>query len=243
MKSNFPLFLLIGAVCTAAAVVLLTPDPTNGLLNSSSETARAVPTNVPSRQSPEPAPAVGWPVLSRADAVAGTPDSLSGGTAPQAMPSHLPPQASAAVRPSAIPMPRPAELPKATVVAAVGVAIPSPDAATNADEEIVVPLGASLPVSLVDVGEGVTQAQMDVLDRIADDFVREVSARPAGGDPVPRSNPEGSGRDTPRPSDWDTATRTANERYRVIFGDELYNAWTAQAAKEALLERQNATAR
>ncbi len=105
------------------------------------------------------------------------------------------------------------------------------------------PRGTVLPASLLDTAHEATPAQIQVMDRIADEFVNEISSNTQ--EPVPpdsEARPAGARHDGDRSADWSTATREANERYRLIFGDERYKAWAAEAARDALLEKQAANA-
>lgn len=108
---------------------------------------------------------------------------------------------------------------------------------------MLVPLGASLPASLVDPGEGATQAQINVLDRMADDFVRQVQAPETEESAAPATKPNTARPADQQPANWSAAAQAADERYRQLFGVEAYNAWSAAASKEGLQEKKNAAGR
>jgi hypothetical protein len=126
--------------------------------------------------------------------------------------------------------------------------------------DIAVPRGMVLPATFSDSSSDRTSAQAAALDQIANDFLD--TALPAGslasgsgGIPTSQPNEEESQPDslvTPDPSfagpsvaaddllnaggDVAEARRHANERYRQLFGQEAFNAWSSAAATEALSE-------
>lgn len=92
--------------------------------------------------------------------------------------------------------------------------------------EISIPSGARLPAAIVDASKNLTPTQTDVMDAISEKFLD--SAMPSfivPQDVPPKKNAEKS---------WSQSLNEANERYRSLFGVDAYNAWTSQAAKEAL---------
>lgn len=106
--------------------------------------------------------------------------------------------------------------------------------------ELSVPFGASLPVTFLDPGIDATPAQVAALDQIASDFVQEATVEDQldASESARLAAARGKrGKDFPGPQ-WDSATAHANERYRLLFGVEAYNARLAAAAREALAEQQ-----
>jgi hypothetical protein len=103
--------------------------------------------------------------------------------------------------------------------------------------ELVVPRGAVLPAAFLDPAEKASPAQVGALDRLADDFVREVTTVDATASSSVVPPVEKRIVQRTQPSRWDAATQQANERYRQLFGVEAYKAWTAAAAKDALTEK------
>lgn len=99
-------------------------------------------------------------------------------------------------------------------------------------QQWIIPYGAALPAPLIEPGSDATSAQIDAMDEIADAFVKDLATAQAEENES-ASKPKSI---SPRTT-WDAATRQANERYRLLFGVEAYNARTAAAAKEALAER------
>jgi hypothetical protein len=94
------------------------------------------------------------------------------------------------------------------------------------DMEISIPSGARLPAAIVDASKNLTPTQTEVMDAISEKFLD--SAMPSSivpQDVSPQKNAEKS---------WSQSLNEANERYRSLFGVDAYNAWTSQAAKEAL---------
>ena len=94
------------------------------------------------------------------------------------------------------------------------------------DTEISIPSGARLPAAIVDASKNLTPTQTDVMDAISEKFLD--SAMPSSAvtqDVSPQKNAE---------KNWSQSLNEANERYRSLFGLDAYNAWTSQAAKEAL---------
>jgi hypothetical protein len=94
------------------------------------------------------------------------------------------------------------------------------------DMEISIPSGARLPAAIVDASKNLTPTQTEVMDAISEKFLD--SAMPSSAvtqDVSPQKNAE---------KNWSQSLNEANERYRSLFGVDAYNAWTSQAAKEAL---------
>ena len=94
------------------------------------------------------------------------------------------------------------------------------------DMEISIPSGARLPAAIVDASKNLTPTQTEVMDAISEKFLD--SAMPSSAvtqDVFPKKNAE---------KNWSQSLNEANERYRSLFGVDAYNAWTSQAAKEAL---------
>jgi hypothetical protein len=94
------------------------------------------------------------------------------------------------------------------------------------DMEISIPSGARLPAAIVDASKNLTPTQTEVMDAISEKFLD--SAMPSSNVPqdVPPKNIS--------EKKWSQSLNEANERYRSLFGVDAYNAWTSQAAKEAL---------
>lgn len=94
------------------------------------------------------------------------------------------------------------------------------------DMEISIPRGARLPAAIVDASKNLTPTQTEVMDAISEKFLD--SAMPSSNVPqdvTPKNISE---------KKWSQSLNEANERYRSLFGVDAYNAWTSQAAKEAL---------
>ena len=94
------------------------------------------------------------------------------------------------------------------------------------DMEIPIPSGARLPAAIVDSSKNLTSPQTEVLDAISEKFLD--SAMPSSTvaeDFSPKQTSE---------KNWSSSLNEANERYRSLFGVDAYNAWTSQAAREAL---------
>jgi hypothetical protein len=94
------------------------------------------------------------------------------------------------------------------------------------DMEISIPSGARLPAAIVDTSKNLTPTQTEVMDAISEKFLD--FAMPSFNVPqdVPPKNIS--------EKKWSQSLNEANERYRSLFGVDAYNAWTSQAAKEAL---------
>jgi hypothetical protein len=94
------------------------------------------------------------------------------------------------------------------------------------DMEISIPSGARLPAAIVDASKNLNPTQTEVMDAISEKFLD--SAMPSSTvtqDVSPQKTSE---------QNWSQSLNEANERYRSLFGVDAYNAWTSQAAKEAL---------
>ena len=92
--------------------------------------------------------------------------------------------------------------------------------------EIPIPNGARLPAAIVDSSKNLTSPQTEIMDAISEKFLD--SAMPsstAAKDSSPQKTSE---------KNWSPSLNEANERYRSLFGVDAYNAWTSQAAREAL---------
>jgi hypothetical protein len=94
------------------------------------------------------------------------------------------------------------------------------------DMEISIPSGARLPAAIVDASKNLTPTQTEVMDAISEKFLD--SAMPSSN--VPQDPPQKNISE----KKWSQSLNEANERYRSLFGVDAYNAWTSQAAKEAL---------
>jgi hypothetical protein len=92
---------------------------------------------------------------------------------------------------------------------------------TAREISIPVPEGEKVPAVFYDVGDK-PLPQQKALDRIAEEFERNVSEVPAG---------------LTRKEVWDAARRIADERYLTLFGYQAFNHYHIQAAKEALKEK------
>jgi hypothetical protein len=241
MNLKFPLLLLAGAVATATAVVVLTPDPTLQLAPVFPETPAPKPARAPaiaSTSSSAPSGPVGTLTVASATADSSIAPAVPLPAAPvdSNFPSSVPPPASMSTSVLALlPGESPAPRTSRPITAASDPQLPP-----TANSLPAAPV-RSLPASFIDAGDGASPAQVAALDRIADDFEREITSIPPA-DPSPANGTPNSS--TPRrPADWNTASRAANERYRQIFGVELYNAWTSQAAKDALEARKHSQLR
>lgn len=84
-----------------------------------------------------------------------------------------------------------------------------------------VPEGEKVPAVFFDAAEK-PLPQQKALDRIAEEFERNVSEVPPG---------------LTRKEVWEAARRIADERYLTLFGYQAYNHYHIQAAKEALKEK------
>ena len=96
----------------------------------------------------------------------------------------------------------------------------------SVDMEIPIPNGARLPAAIVDSSKNLTSPQTEIMDAISEKFLD--SAMPsstAAKDSSPQKTSE---------KNWSPSLNEANERYRSLFGVDAYNAWTSQAAREAL---------
>ena len=98
-----------------------------------------------------------------------------------------------------------------------------PAAPLPAVVELEVPAGGKLPLALVESGETLSDGQLAAVDATATDFVRSVvSAAP------------GSGGISKNPNElWSRARRQADERYRLLFGNQAADQAAARAAAEA----------
>jgi hypothetical protein len=96
----------------------------------------------------------------------------------------------------------------------------------SVDMEIPIPNGARLPAAIVDSSKNLTSPQMEVMDSISEKFLD--SAMPSST-PAQNSSPQKTS-----DKNWSPSLNEANERYRSLFGVDAYNAWTSQAAREAL---------
>jgi hypothetical protein len=96
----------------------------------------------------------------------------------------------------------------------------------SVDTEITIPSGARLPAAIVDSSKNLTSPQTEVLDAISEEFLD--SAIPSSTGAEDSSPQKTSGKN------WSPSLNEANERYRSLFGVDAYNAWTSQAAREAL---------
>jgi hypothetical protein len=96
----------------------------------------------------------------------------------------------------------------------------------SVDLEIPIPSGARLPAAIVDSSKNLTSRQTEVLDAISEKFLD--SAMPSFTGAEDSSPKKTSGKN------WSPSLNEANERYRSLFGVDAYNAWTSQAAREAL---------
>lgn len=88
---------------------------------------------------------------------------------------------------------------------------------------IPVPAGARVPIAALDPIENRPPPQRAALERILDDFQNEVAGA-TGAESGPA---------------WEQARRRADERYRILYGNDAYNQLTMQAALEALEERRS----
>ena len=94
------------------------------------------------------------------------------------------------------------------------------------DTEISIPSGARLPAAIVDSSKNLTSPQTEVMDAISEKFLdSSIPSSTGAQDFSPQKTSE---------KHWSQSLNAANERYRSLFGVDAYNAWTSQAAKEAL---------
>jgi hypothetical protein len=97
------------------------------------------------------------------------------------------------------------------------------------DTEIYIPIGARLPAAIVDSSKNLTSPQTEVMDAISEKFLdSSMPSSKANQNLSPQKNSEKA---------WSQSLKEANERYRSLFGVDAYNAWTSQAAKEALTDQ------
>jgi hypothetical protein len=87
-----------------------------------------------------------------------------------------------------------------------------------------VPAGAALPVVLLDSVQLLSAEQAGAMDATADQFVKEVAQNPA----AQTSDPQLAA------VIWDGGRQRANERYRLLFGDDAANRELMRAALEML---------
>jgi len=136
---------------------------------------------------------------------------------------------------------------------------PQPPQVAGAVQEIVVPAGVVLPALFSDAGENLSPPQANALDQIADEFLdTTVATNPGSTGGVPSQITPATGGGGTQPNETPVssnpvdqgpvagvlesgpglqdATRLANERYRMLFGQDAFNRWTSQAAIEALQE-------
>jgi len=93
-----------------------------------------------------------------------------------------------------------------------------------------VPFGARVPVAFVADDTPLTPQQADAINRIAEDFNTAVTQSPS----------DAAGQETPSISEeetWDQARQIADNRYRVLFGDDAANRVQMKSALEALQEK------
>jgi hypothetical protein len=76
--------------------------------------------------------------------------------------------------------------------------------------------GVKAPVALAGTGEPLPPPQAAAIEQIGRDFDRAVEA--------------GGGTEEA----WESARKAADERYRLLFGDEAFNQKTLREAREAL---------
>lgn len=81
-----------------------------------------------------------------------------------------------------------------------------------------------MPAALLPPDSVLSAGQSAALEKIADDFNAEVNKA--------LSNPNAS--DAQVAEVWDTATQTADDRYRLLYGDAAYMDKTMAAQLEAM---------
>ena len=237
MNPKFLLCLVVGTACSIAAALYSSPEPSTKFSDEPPAEFRARVEHSRDRSTSSPAAMNSSPALPK-DAIGSTSSAsyahsfsqsavrISSPGRSQKTPRHPSATSSAPV----------------TLRAAAAPQSPAPPstASVSSGEGLLVPLGASLPAPLVDPGDGATSAQVNMLDRISDDFVRRVEA--GGGDEAAplKTDRNNTGNPAQRPANWDAATREADERYRQLFGVEAYNARTSAAAREGLQELKTA---
>ncbi len=96
--------------------------------------------------------------------------------------------------------------------------------AGSSDVVLEIDRGVQRPVALLENKQSLSPEQANAKDRIAEEFAEKVSeaARNRAGDAPPVDQV------------WLEEQARANERYRLIFGDDAYNLDTVRAAQEAL---------
>jgi len=100
------------------------------------------------------------------------------------------------------------------------------DAATGSsgiDQKIDVPFGAKVPAVVLDNAQERPAPQQAALAEILADFSEDVAG-------ITPNSPDAT-------RIWEQARVRADERYRILYGDEAFNALTMQAAIEALQEK------
>jgi hypothetical protein len=90
--------------------------------------------------------------------------------------------------------------------------------------DVTLPAGARLPAALLESDQPLSSSQAAALDAVAGDFLREVTSPSASQ----------SSRDHAPGQAWFDATMQANQRYRLLFGDQAANLEEVRAAREAL---------
>jgi hypothetical protein len=109
------------------------------------------------------------------------------------------------------------------------------DPALASNQEILVPQGGRLPAALIDLDQ-TTPQQAQAADQIAESFLNVVSnGAPEVAQPRNRAAKDAG---AARGRAWEAARAEADERYRQLFGDEAYKAYSNAAAIEALREKQ-----
>ena len=89
--------------------------------------------------------------------------------------------------------------------------------------DLEIPAGARLPLALVESGEALSREQITAVDATATDFVQAVIPGAPGREAAPK-NPKES---------WSRAQRQADERYRLLFGNQAADQAAVRGAREA----------
>jgi len=99
--------------------------------------------------------------------------------------------------------------------------------------EYQIPANASVPAVLLPPDAPLSPVQQAAVDQIIEDFDASLGSESSRNGAVPT---------TPvSRADWEAQRLTADERYRLLFGDEVHNARTLDAAREGLLAQPSPT--
>ncbi len=102
-------------------------------------------------------------------------------------------------------------------------------AGSGIELKIDVPFGAKVPAVVLDTAEERPAPQQAALAEILADFSEDVAG-------ITPDSPDAT-------RIWEQARLRADERYRILFGDDAFNALTMKAAVEALQEKDSTSAK